>query len=162
MDMTRLRGGWGPRIAALAIVAALAPVISPFGEPIASAVGCHGSTCNGKSPVAMGCGADAVTINSVVDEDNASGGTFGRQVVELRYSRKCNASWSRVTGAAGGTAHVKSSLAYMGGYKNSTRRSKTGPGSVYSNMRSGSAINSCGRTSFQGGAIVMSHCATAG
>ena len=136
------------------------PVVAVAGP--ASAAGCSGSGCNGKSPAAMGCGVDAVTVNNVVDEDHASGGTFGRQVVELRYSRACNASWSRVTASAGGTAHVTSSVAYMGGYKSSTQRSRTGSGSVYSKMRAGSAINSCGRSSYNAGAVVKVNCATAG
>jgi Protein of unknown function (DUF2690) len=162
MDSIRPVRGFGRRVAALVIVAALGPVVALVGQPSASAAGCHGSSCNGKSPVTMGCAADAVTINSVVDEDHASGGTFGRQVVQLRYSRSCNASWSRVTGTAGGTAAVTSSVAYMGGFKSSTQRSVSGPGSVYSKMRSGSAINSCGRTSYNHGAVIKVHCATAG
>jgi Protein of unknown function (DUF2690) len=127
-----------------------------------AAVGCRGTSCRGKSPITMGCSADAVTINSVVDEDRASGGTFGRQVVELRYSRRCNASWSRVSASAGGTASVTTSSAYMGGHKLSTQRKRNSSGSVYSKMRSGSAISSCGRTSFNSGAVVKVNCATAG
>lgn len=153
------------RLRPLAVICALTfasavPLVSVAGR--ASAAGCSGSGCNGKSPAAMGCRADAVTVNNVVDEDHASGGTFGRQVVELRYSRHCNASWSRVTATAGGTAHVTSSVAYMGGYKTTTQRSRTGSGSVYSKMRAGSAINSCGRSSYNAGAVVKVHCATAG
>ena len=146
-------------ICALTIVSAV-PIFGFAGSAVAA--GCSGSGCNGKSPVAMGCGADAVTVNDVVDEDHASGGTFGRQVVELRYSRRCNASWSRVTASAGGTAHVTSSVAYMGGYKTSTQRTRSGAGSVFSKMRAGSAINSCGRSSYNAGAVVKVHCATAG
>jgi Protein of unknown function (DUF2690) len=152
----------GRRIAALSVVIALTSVGLLTGQPSAAAASCRGSSCNGKNPVTMGCAADAVTINSVVDEDRASGGTFGRQVVQLRYSRKCNASWSRVTGTAGGTAAVTSSAAYMGGYKSSTQRTRSSSGSVYSKMRAGSAINSCGRTSYNNGAVVKVHCATAG
>ena len=108
------------RLRPFAVICALTfatavPVVAVAGP--ASAAGCSGSGCNGKSPAAMGCGVDAVTVNNVVDEDHASGGTFGRQVVELRYSRACNASWSRVTASAGGMAHVTSPVAYMGGYK---------------------------------------------
>jgi Protein of unknown function (DUF2690) len=132
------------------------------GSPALAATTCRGSSCNGKSPVAMGCVADAVNINQVVDQDNASGGTFGRQVVTLRYSRRCNASWSRVTATAGGTARVSSTVAYMGGYKSTTKRTRNGPGSTYSNMRAGSAINSCGTSSFNNGAVIKTNCATAG
>ena len=137
------------------------PMVVGFASS-ASAVGCHGAGCNGKSPVAMGCAADAMSINHVTTEDHASGGTFGRQVVTLRYSRHCNASWSRVTATAGGTATVTVSNAYMGGYKASTKRTRSGPGTTYSNMRAGSAIESCGRSTFSNGAVVMTHCATAG
>ncbi len=140
-------------VAPLAVLASAAP---------AYAVGCRGSGCNGRNPVTMGCAADAVSINHVVFEDHASGGTFGRQVVTLRYSRRCNASWARVTASAGGTAAVTSSSAYMGGYRTSTIRYRSGAGSVYSNMRAGSAINACGRTSWNHGAVVKVQCATAG
>ena len=153
------------RMTRLAIVLgfALAATLGPLGiAGAAPTVGCRGSGCNGKSPVAMGCAADAASINKVVDEDRASGGTFGRQVVTLRYSRRCNASWARVTSSAGGTAAVTNATAYMGGYKTSTKRTMTGPGSIYSKMRSGSAINACGRTSYNSAAVVKTNCATAG
>lgn len=153
------------RLTRLFVAAALviaAAVISPDVAVGASTVGCRGSKCNGKNPVSMRCAADAVSINKVVDEDRASGGTFGRQVVTLRYSRRCNASWARVTSSAGGTAAVTSAAAYMGGYKTSTKRTMSGPGSIYSKMRSGSAISACGRTSFNNGAVVKINCATAG
>ena len=153
------------RLTRLFVAAALviaATVISPDVAVGASTVGCRGSGCNGKNPVAMRCAADAVSINKLVDEDRASGGTFGRQVVTLRYSRRCNASWARVTSSAGGTAAVTSATAYMGNYKTSTKRTMSGPGSTYSKMRSGSAINACGRTSFNNGAVVKINCATAG
>lgn len=147
---------------ALVTVLLAVPLLVLGAATPALAVGCHGASCNGKSPVVMGCAADAVTVTSVVDQDNAAGGTFGRQVVQLRYSRRCNAAWARVIAAAGGTAHVTWSRAFMGGYRTSTQRSLAGPGSVYSKMRSGSAVNACGRTSFNEGAVVMAHCATAG
>jgi hypothetical protein len=47
-----------------------------FGGEAATAA-CRGRTCNGKRPVAIRYATDAVTITSVVDEDRASGGTFG-------------------------------------------------------------------------------------
>lgn len=148
---------------AVALTLAIAVTIgSPNVAVAAPSVGCRGTGCNGKSPVAMRCATDAVSINNVVDEDRASGGTFGRQVVTLRYSRRCNASWARVTSSAGGTAAVTTATAYMGGYKTSTKRTRPGSGSVYSKMRSGSAINACGRTSFNNGAVVKTNCATAG
>jgi hypothetical protein len=140
-------------VAPLGVVALASP---------AFAAGCHGSGCNGRDPVTMGCAGDAVTVNHVVFQDNASGGTFGRQVVQLRFSHRCNASWSRVIATAGGTAHVTSSSAYMGGFKSSTIRTRSTAGTVYSKMRAGSAVNACGRTSFNNGAVVKVQCATAG
>jgi hypothetical protein len=140
----------------MAPLAVFAPASPAF------AVGCHGSACNGRNPVTMGCATDAVSVNHVVFEDNAAGGTFGRQVVTLRYSRRCNASWARVTASAGGTAAVTSSSAYMGGFKSLTIRTRSGAGTVYSKMRAGSAINACGRTSFNHGNVVEVQCATAG
>lgn len=147
---------------ALAVVLAVPFAVIAGPQNANAAVGCRGSGCNGKSPVTMGCAADAVSINRVVDEDRASGGTFGRQVVTLRYSRRCNASWARVTASAGGTARVTRTTAYMGGYKATTKRVLNGAGSTYSNMRAGSAINACGKTSFNNGAVVKTNCATAG
>jgi hypothetical protein len=143
-------------------VVVMATAVTVLSAAPASAAGCFGHTCNGRNPVAMGCGADAVTINHVTQQDNASGGTFGRQVVQLRYSRRCNASWARVIASAGGTAHVTSSSAYMGGFSSTTRRTIFASGSVYSNMRAGSAVNACGRTSFNHGNVVFTNCATAG
>ena len=147
------------RILAATAIAACSQALMIISPPTAMAAGCRGSSCNGKSPTLMGCSADAVTVDSVVDEDHASGGTFGRQVVQLRYSRSCNAFWSRATAAAGGTARVTSTVAYMDGFKVSTNRSRLGPGSVASKMRSGLAINSCGRTVFSDGAVVKRNCA---
>ena len=154
-------GRRGVRVLAIPATVVLIGLSIFVSAPSAFAVGCHGSGCNGKSPATMGCSADAVSVNHVVFDDRASGGTFARQVVTLRYSRACNASWSRVTASAGGTAHVTSSTAYMGGFKTSTKRTLAGPGSVYSNMRAGSSIESCATTRFNS-TIIETHCATAG
>jgi hypothetical protein len=50
----------------------------------------------------------------------------------------------------------------VGGYRTSTQRTRTGPGTVFSNMRAGSAVNACGRTVWNHGAVVKQACATAG
>jgi len=143
----------------VAVVCALAVPISSFISASPSfAAGCHASGCNGRNPVSMGCDRDAVTLNQAVFEDHASGGTFGRQVVALRHSSRCNASWSRVTATAGGTASVTTSTAYIGSFRTSTRRSRSGHGTVYSNMRAGSTVHACGRTSFNHGAVIKSNC----
>ncbi len=125
-----------------------------------ASVGCNGSGCNGKSPVATRCERDAVSLNFVVFEDHASGGTFGRQVVTLRFSPRCKASWSRVTASAGGTAAVTQSTAFVNRYSSKTKRSLKGPGTIYSKMRSGK-VRACGTTYFNGNAVVETRCVSA-
>jgi hypothetical protein len=71
----------------------LALALSPAGagaRPAAAAgVGCdYNRSCTGKDPQAMGCSADAYTMDSVTP---AGGGTS----VELRYSPACFAVWAR-------------------------------------------------------------------
>jgi hypothetical protein len=111
--------------------AALAVALVPHG---AGAVGCTGSGCNGKSPVAMGCAADAVTV-APQDFDDAGAGTGISQRVEVRHSKACNAVWSRARASAFGNAKVSYSRAYLDGYQTSTSRYRYSPGIVYSNMR---------------------------
>ncbi len=69
--------------ACIAVVAFLAAPL-----PAQARVGCWGAGCRGKDPQAMGCNRDAITIASVVERGAR---------VELRYSRACNAKWSRFT-----------------------------------------------------------------
>lgn len=52
----------------------------------AYAATCKGSTCEGKDPQAAGCSGDAVTLTSVRYD----------QLFEMRYSRVCDAVWTRV------------------------------------------------------------------
>ena len=60
----------------------------------AQAAGCYDGTCTGEDPEAMGCDADAVTVDRLVNEG---------AVYELRYSAACHANWGRyVNGGAGG------------------------------------------------------------
>ncbi|MGP4044912.1 helix-turn-helix domain-containing protein [Streptomyces sp. 2A115] len=57
-------------------------------------VKCVGADCTGKDAENMGCSGDlANTATSV---------TVGTTVVEVRYSKTCNAAWARITGAAQG------------------------------------------------------------
>ncbi len=147
-------------IAALVALPALGIPLANASLATSSAVGCRDSRCNGKSPVLMGCDRDAVSLNSVVFEDHASGGTFGRQVVTLRYSPRCKASWSRVTATAGGTASVTKNAAFINRYSSSTKRMTTGLGTVSSKMRSGKA-RACGTTNFNGNAVIETHCVSA-
>ena len=155
--MSRLRHGV---IAAAALIGSLGIVSLAPGT--AHALSCTGSGCNGKSPTTYGCAADATTVTSMTYDDHASGGTYGTMVVSLRYSHHCNASWSRVVISAGGTAHVTSARAYMQGYKTTTSRYRYSGGTVFSNMRSGSAVGACGTGNFNNGAVVVTRCATAG
>jgi Protein of unknown function (DUF2690) len=134
--------------------------LGTFGSNASAAGGCHDSGCNGKSPVSTGCDRDAVSLNSIVFEDHASGGTFGRQVVTLRYSPRCRASWSRVAASAGGTAKVTKNIAFVNRHSSKTKRTSSGPGSTYSKMRSGKA-RACGTTKFNGSAVIETHCVSA-
>lgn len=57
-------------------------------------VKCSGDACTGQDPENMGCGGElAQTANSV---------TVGTTLVEVRYSKTCQAAWARVTQAAPG------------------------------------------------------------
>jgi Protein of unknown function (DUF2690) len=131
--------------------------VTAAGDPAGAAGSCVGAVCNGKSPVAMGCTTDAITVNSITLEDHASGGTFGKTIVDLRYSKKCRASWARVRSSAGGTAHVTRSSAWIMGYSTTTARVRLSAGTVFSNMRAGH-VAACGRTSYNGGAVIDRTC----
>ncbi|KOV86007.1 hypothetical protein ADL01_07685 [Streptomyces sp. NRRL WC-3618] len=57
-------------------------------------VKCSGAKCTGQDPENMGCGGElAQTVNSV---------TVGGTLVEVRYSKTCQAAWARITQAAPG------------------------------------------------------------
>lgn len=76
----------------LALVPAAATVFTMI--PLAGsafAVGCNGTGCENKGPVAMGCDADGHTV--LVGEVYSSQG--GRTDYELRWSNKCWAGWAR-------------------------------------------------------------------
>lgn len=60
-------------------------VVAP--APAQAAVKCFHATCNGKDPQAMGCGADAQTLDSFTARDGL--------YVELRQSLNCGAVWAR-------------------------------------------------------------------
>jgi Protein of unknown function (DUF2690) len=147
-------------IGSLIGLSALGIPLSNASLATASVAGCRDSLCNGRSAVSMGCDRDAVSLNSVVFEDHASGGTFGRQVVTLRYSPRCRASWSRVTASAGGTAAVTKNAAFVNRHASTTKRTANGPGTISSKMRSGKA-RACGTTNFNGNAVIETHCVSA-
>ncbi|MDW4904831.1 XRE family transcriptional regulator [Streptomyces sp. ADMS] len=57
-------------------------------------VECSGDACTGQDPENMGCGGElAQTANSV---------TVGTTLVEVRYSKTCQAAWARITQAVPG------------------------------------------------------------
>ncbi|NUQ97956.1 MAG: DUF2690 domain-containing protein [Streptomyces sp.] len=71
----------------LAVPAAHAATVQP-------AVGCYGSSCDGKDPVQMGCDSGAYTAASV---------STPQGFVELRYSAACAANWARISNSSAGT-----------------------------------------------------------
>lgn len=52
---------------------------------------CSGTGCNYQDPAAAGCAADGVTLESF---------RYSGVLFELRYSRRCNAAWTRTTGGS--------------------------------------------------------------
>lgn len=74
------------RMGTAVVTAALSTVLTGLATPAAVA-GCNGNSCTGADPQAMGCAADATTIDEF---------TYSARF-ELRYSRACNAAWTRVT-----------------------------------------------------------------
>ncbi|MFI9581067.1 XRE family transcriptional regulator [Streptomyces sp. NPDC052236] len=73
---------------------------TPSASPATSApalpagVKCGGAACTGKDPEAMGCGGEfAETVSRTY---------VGMALLELRYSKTCQAAWARVTLAAPG------------------------------------------------------------
>jgi hypothetical protein len=92
--------------------------------------GCYGATCRGRDPQAMGCSRDAITL--------ATRHRFGFQV-ELRYSRACNAKWSRTNNMSN---HDASAVFALVGTGKHTLRSKSGY-QVWSLMWTGK-LSACG------------------
>ncbi|WOX24632.1 DUF2690 domain-containing protein [Streptomyces solicathayae] len=62
------------------------------------ATGCTGTGCEGRDPKKMNCGADAVTVRT---------GSIPKDlVIELRYSKACQAAWGRISFAQIGATVV--------------------------------------------------------
>ena len=59
---------------------------------------CRNYLCIGLDPVQAGCAVNIKTIKSTVFEGTK---------IELRYSAKCDASWSRATATPGSTLYVE-------------------------------------------------------
>ncbi|TQK52359.1 helix-turn-helix protein [Streptomyces sp. SLBN-118] len=72
------------------------PTVAPTtsSPPLPAGVKCTGKDCTGQDPEAMGCGGQlAKTVSSA---------TVGKALVEVRYSKTCQAAWARITKAAPG------------------------------------------------------------
>ncbi|MFC5804728.1 DUF2690 domain-containing protein [Streptomyces formicae] len=78
----------------------------PAAAPYSLAPQCHGADCEGRDPMRMVCGIGPDTLTTYRTASGAH--------VELRYSKKCGASWARVWGTrigdrvevtAGGPSH---------------------------------------------------------
>jgi Protein of unknown function (DUF2690) len=82
-----------PAVLALAFAATLAAAGPASAGVVHPAAGCFGNGCNGLDPSANGCGADAITADSV---------TVGGITVQLRWSAACGANWARIMPAPQG------------------------------------------------------------
>ncbi|MGW8603884.1 DUF2690 domain-containing protein [Streptomyces sp. NPDC055893] len=75
-----------------------APRPSPSVKVAGPQTGCKGAACEGRDPKKMNCGADAVTVRT---------GSIPKDlVIELRYSRACQAAWGRISFAEIGATVV--------------------------------------------------------
>ncbi|MFV6027945.1 DUF2690 domain-containing protein [Streptomyces sp. NPDC056264] len=75
-----------------------APQPSPSVKVAGPQTGCKGAACEGRDPKKMNCGADAVTVRT---------GSIPKDlVIELRYSRACQAAWGRISFAEIGATVV--------------------------------------------------------
>lgn len=138
-------------IAAVSLVA-LGSVVAPAAQ--AAPVGCHDSSCTDRNSQTQGCAHDAVTVAERTWADHAAGSS-GTLTVELRFSKKCDASWSRVHASGVGTVRVTQASAWVEGHESATVRSRVGSGNVNSLMRSGANHTAKARVSFNNGAVVQ-------
>ncbi|MFE6130744.1 DUF2690 domain-containing protein [Streptomyces sp. NPDC056437] len=67
---------------------------STSAPPLPAGVKCSGAACTGQDPETMGCGGEFATT--------ASSATIGSSLVEVRYSKTCQAAWARITRATAG------------------------------------------------------------
>ncbi|MFF0554839.1 DUF2690 domain-containing protein [Streptomyces sp. NPDC004266] len=75
-----------------------APRPKPVVKVAGPATGCTLTGCEGRDPKKMNCGADAVTVRT---------GSIPKDlVIELRYSRACQAAWGRISFAQVGATVV--------------------------------------------------------
>jgi hypothetical protein len=90
----------------------LAGLVAATAAPAQAAAprSCHGYSCSGRDPRAMGCERDAQTEAQVRP---AGGGP----VVELRYSRRCQAAWASMRDRSAGWPYrldVRRGASYTG------------------------------------------------
>ncbi|MGI5402413.1 XRE family transcriptional regulator [Streptomyces sp. CA-135486] len=89
--LTDLGGDGGDAKAASRTPSATPTTSSP---QLPAGVKCSGKDCTGQDPETMGCGGQfAKTVSSA---------TVGNALVEVRYSKTCQAAWARITRAAPG------------------------------------------------------------
>ncbi|MCO6451712.1 MAG: DUF2690 domain-containing protein [Caldilineales bacterium] len=132
------------RLLFLALMALAAGLLLLAVLPIPADAGgyptCHGKTCRGEDPVETGCYLDAVTLDIIPQPGTAGAGY--NQYVELRYSRNCDASWSRVQSRLG-KGDILFTQASVKGHFWDTYVKRTGKMWVTSRMWSG-LQNACG------------------
>jgi hypothetical protein len=83
-------------IARILAVAVISAAMLGMATTSARAAGCYGADCTGYDPVAMGCSADATTVEEVDIQPGSSLPGGESAVIQLRYSAKCGAAWARV------------------------------------------------------------------
>lgn len=91
-----VRGSHRRRVGSVLMAIVLGVALSLVASTPASAAGCSWSSCNGKDPASMGCGADAYNLESFWY--NGSSQWLQGTLLELRYSPSCHAAWVRTTG----------------------------------------------------------------
>ncbi|MFD4988169.1 DUF2690 domain-containing protein [Streptomyces sp. NPDC058372] len=67
---------------------------SKTAKPLPAGVKCAGADCTGEDPEEMGCAGEQAVTSATA--------TVGTTVVEIRYSKSCEAAWARITQAAVG------------------------------------------------------------
>jgi uncharacterized membrane protein len=79
---------------------------------------CYGSTCNGKDPQTMGCAADATSLEDVIGGSDPNWPKSDR--IELRWSPKCQAVWTRQTNRTYSSVATSGALAWYSCYEATT------------------------------------------
>ncbi|MBX7236570.1 MAG: YjfA family protein [Caldilineales bacterium] len=127
-------------LALAAIAVAMLMAALPQIADAASGPRCRGVSCRGKNPQTMGCSRDAVTLDITPKPGTAGAGY--NQYTELRYSRRCQAYWSRVRSRlpAGSIVFTRAAIK---GHTQQTRVVNPGGTQAISRMWTGPAV-ACG------------------